>query len=88
MVLGEEFGQDCGNGLRFPMTTFFPLTQYPPALQFVVKLTPLYQGVALERGLCLGQLQWTMLVNVAYLLVMGTLGVRIASRRLRMLLQP
>ena len=25
---------------------------------------------------------------VAYLLVMGTLGVRIASRRLRMLLQP
>ena len=68
--------------------TFFPLTQYPPALQFVVKLTPLYQGVALERGLCLGQLQWTMLVNVAYLLVMGTLGVRVATRRLRMLLQP
>ena len=68
--------------------TFFPITQYPPAVQFVVKLTPLYQGVALERGLCLGQLQWTMLLNAAYLVVMGALGIRVATRRLRMLLQP
>jgi lipooligosaccharide transport system permease protein len=68
--------------------TFFPLTQYPSAGQIVVKLTPLYQGVALERGLCLGQLQWTMLLNAAYLVIMGTLGIRIATRRLRLLLQP
>ena len=27
--------------------------------------TPLYQGVALERGLTTGQLEWTMLLNVA-----------------------
>ena len=68
--------------------TFFPLSQYPTGLQWVVRCTPLYQGVALERGLTTGQLQWTMLLNVAYLVVMGAVGLRIATRRLRLLLQP
>ena len=68
--------------------TFFPLSQYPEGLQWVVKCTPLYQGVALERGLTTGQLTWTMLVNVTYLAVLGTVGLKIATRRLRVLLQP
>jgi lipooligosaccharide transport system permease protein len=68
--------------------TFFPLSQYPTALQWVVRCTPLYQGVALERGLTTGQLTWTMLLNVAYLTIMGTVGLKIATRRLRVLLQP
>jgi lipooligosaccharide transport system permease protein len=68
--------------------TFFPLSQYPEGLQWVVKCTPLYQGVALERGLTTGQLTWTMLVNVVYLVALGTVGLRIATRRLRVLLQP
>ena len=45
-------------------------------------VTPLYQGVALERGLTIGQLEWTLLLNVAYLVVMGAVGLRIATRRL------
>ena len=68
--------------------TFFPLSQYPTGLQWVVRCTPLYQGVALERGLTTGQLTWTMLLNVAYLAILGTVGLRIATRRLRVLLQP
>jgi len=68
--------------------TFFPLSQYPVGLQWVVRCTPLYQGVALERGLTTGQLTWTMFLNVAYLAVLGTVGLRIATRRLRVLLQP
>jgi lipooligosaccharide transport system permease protein len=68
--------------------TFFPLSQYPEGLQWVVKCTPLYQGVALERGLTTGQLTWTMLVNVVYLAALGTVGVKIATRRLKSLLQP
>ena len=68
--------------------TFFPLSRYPEALQWVVQATPLYQGVALERGLVLGELSWTMLVNVAYLLILGLLGLRVAGRRLTLLLQP
>lgn len=68
--------------------TFFPLSRYPTALQWVVQATPLYQGVALERGLVFGELSWSMLANVAYLVVMGIVGLRIAGRRLRTLLQP
>ena len=68
--------------------TFFPLSRYPEVLQWIVQATPLYQGVALERGLVFGELSWTMLVNAAYLLVLGLVGLRIAGRRLRVLLQP
>jgi lipooligosaccharide transport system permease protein len=68
--------------------TFFPLSQYPDAVQVVVRCTPLYQGVAIERALTTGQLQWSMLLNALYLVVMGAVGVRVATRRLRVLLQP
>jgi lipooligosaccharide transport system permease protein len=68
--------------------TFFPIEQYPHALQSIVRVTPLYQGVALERGLILGAVDWTLLVHAAYLLVMGVVGIVVANRRLRPLLQP
>lgn len=68
--------------------TFFPLSQYPAAVEWVVRCTPLYQGVALERALVLGDLSWTMLVNIAYLAAMGTIGVRVAARRVGALLNP
>ena len=29
--------------------TFFPLSQYPAALEAIIRVTPLYQGVVLER---------------------------------------
>ena len=51
-------------------------------------MTPLYQGVAIERSLVLGDLHWTLVLNVAYLVVMGLVGVRIAGKRLTTLLQP
>jgi lipooligosaccharide transport system permease protein len=66
--------------------TFFPLSTYPEALQWVVRLTPLYQGVALERGLMLGEVGWGLLGNVAYLLLLGALGVVGTGRRIRSLL--
>ncbi len=69
-------------------TTFFPLSRYPDALQWVVRCTPLYQGVALIRSLTLGGVEWTALLHVAYLAAMGVIGVRIAARRLAAVLQP
>jgi lipooligosaccharide transport system permease protein len=66
--------------------TFYPLTAYPPALQAFVRLTPLYQGVDLIRALAMGAVGPDNLVNVAYLLVMGAVGLAIASRRLGRLL--
>jgi lipooligosaccharide transport system permease protein len=68
--------------------TFYPLDRYPEALEWVVRCTPLYQGVALERALVFGDLRWSLLVHVAYLLVIGIVGVRVAGNRLRRLLQP
>ena len=68
--------------------TFFPITQYPEAVQWIVRATPLYQGVALERALVLGDVGPSMLGHVGYLLVMGWLGVRLANRRLGALLLP
>jgi lipooligosaccharide transport system permease protein len=68
--------------------TFFPLSQYPDALQTIIRFTPLYQGVVLERSLCLGDIHWTLFLNAAYLAAMGYFGVRLAARRLGRLLQP
>lgn len=68
--------------------TFFPLSQYPATLQWVVRVTPLYQGVELERALVFGDLHPGLIVNVGYLALVGWIGVRVAGRRLRTLLQP
>ena len=68
--------------------TFFPLSEYPVGVQWLVRLTPLYQGVAIERALVFGELEWTLLLNVAYLAAMGTIGLTVAGRRLRTLLLP
>lgn len=68
--------------------TFFPLSQYPTAFQWIVRCTPLYQGVALERALAFGDLSWSLLGHVAYLALLGLVGLRVAGRRLAHLLQP
>jgi lipooligosaccharide transport system permease protein len=66
--------------------TFYPLDAYPEALRVVVQLTPLYQGVDLLRSLVVGHLDASLLVHVAYLSVMGTLGLVVVARRLDKLL--
>ncbi|WP_229023174.1 ABC transporter permease [Actinomarinicola tropica] len=68
--------------------TFFPLDRYPDWLARVISVTPLYQGVALSRAVVLGDVHLGLLAHAAYLLVMGAVGVRIAGRRLGILLQP
>ena len=66
--------------------TFYPLDAYPEALRVVVQLTPLYQGVDLLRSLVVGHLDWSLLVHVVYLAVMGTVGLMVVARRLDKLL--
>jgi lipooligosaccharide transport system permease protein len=68
--------------------TFFPMSRYPVGLQWVVRATPLYQGVAMERALILGSVSWMILLHAAYLAAMGTVSLRIAGLRLSRLLQP
>ena len=67
--------------------TFFPLETYPEPLRILVQLTPLYHGVDLIRSLVVGVLSPGLLVHVAYLTVMGLIGLVIVSRRLDKLLR-
>jgi lipooligosaccharide transport system permease protein len=66
--------------------TFFPLDTLPEALRTIVVLTPLWHGVDLLRGLTVGVVGPETLVHVAYLTVMGLLGLAVVSRRLDKLL--
>ncbi|MBA3374866.1 MAG: ABC transporter permease [Actinobacteria bacterium] len=63
-------------------TTFFPLSVYPEAIEWVVQALPLYHGIELVRALSTGAVGAFQLVNVAYLLAMGVVGMFIASRRI------
>ncbi len=66
--------------------TFYPLSAYPHLLQWLVQVTPLYQGVTLCRALTTGHLGVGTLVAVAYLAAMGTGGLLVAARRIGTLL--
>ncbi len=67
-------------------TTFYPLGVYPRPIQILVECTPLYQGVSLLRGLTLGVVGPGLLWHVAYLALMGLVGLYIAGRRIGRLL--
>jgi lipooligosaccharide transport system permease protein len=67
-------------------STFYPLSVYPEPLRTIVSLTPLSRCIDLLRSLALGQLSPVLLVDVAYLLVMGGVGLWVVSRRLDKLL--
>jgi lipooligosaccharide transport system permease protein len=66
--------------------TFFPLSRYPGWLATVVRCTPLYQGVALERSLVLGTADLSSMGHALYLGALGTFGLWVATRRLARLL--
>jgi lipooligosaccharide transport system permease protein len=66
--------------------TFFPISVYPAWLETIVELTPLYRGVHMLRSFSTGEVGPTVVLDIAYLGVMGLIGVAITARRLRSLL--
>jgi lipooligosaccharide transport system permease protein len=68
--------------------TFYPLTVFPGWLQAVVRCTPLYQGVVIERSVDLGIFNWSLIFHIAYLAAMAVGGVMVTNRRLGRLLLP
>ena len=66
--------------------TFYPLSVYPAALQWVVRFSPLYHGIELVRAMTLGTVGPINLLNAAYLVALGLVGIRIARRRMAGLL--
>ena len=81
---------DVVNLITLPLflfsATFYPLDVYPPLLQNLTRISPLYHGVELIRGFTLGVLDITMIGHAGFLLAMGAAGALVASRRLEKLL--
>ena len=55
--------------------TFFPISIYPVAIQWFVRVSPLYHSITLIRALTLGSVGWINLLNAAYLLTLGVIGI-------------
>jgi lipooligosaccharide transport system permease protein len=66
--------------------TFFPISTYPDAIQWVVRFSPLYHATELLRAFNFGTVGWAQAVNIAYLTVLGLAGVYIAQKRIGRLL--
>jgi lipooligosaccharide transport system permease protein len=66
--------------------TFFPISTYPEAIEWVVRCSPLYHAVELLRALNLGTVGWAQLVNIVVLVALGTGGLLVAQRRIGKLL--
>ena len=66
--------------------TFDPLSVYPRWAQIVVECTPLFQSVAVMRGLTFGVVGPALLWHAAFLAAMGAGGLYVAGRRVSHLL--
>ena len=66
--------------------TFYPISVYPDWLETIVEVTPLYRGVHMLRSFSTGEVDAVILFDIAYLSIMGLVGVAITARRLRGLL--
>ncbi len=62
--------------------TFYPLSIYPQFVQVIIEALPLWQAIALVRGLTLGVLDLAMLGHVAYFVAMIIGGLYFTTRRL------
>ncbi len=62
--------------------TFFPISTYPIWLQHVIEALPLWQAIAMMRGLMLGELDGGLAFHVGYFVVLSVAGLWITTRRL------
>jgi lipooligosaccharide transport system permease protein len=62
--------------------TFFPVSEYPEPVRWILEAIPLYHGTELLRGLTTGLLQPRMIWDLAYLIVFCGIGLWIAMRQM------
>lgn len=80
-------GMDMAMGLLvMPMFLFsgifFPVTQLPMPLQWLLQLVPLYHGVELLRALTTDAVTLRVLWHLGWLLTTGTIAIGVAMARL------
>jgi lipooligosaccharide transport system permease protein len=66
--------------------TFYPLSVYPVAIQWIVRFSPLYHAIVLVRSLTLGTVSPSNLLDAGYLVALGLGGIWLARRRMAGLL--
>ena len=67
---------------------FFPVDRLPDLLERVARLTPLYHGVELVRGLVLGGLSTSWPIHIMFLAAFAACGIATALQTFRRRLQP
>ncbi|GAA1048057.1 ABC transporter permease [Arthrobacter russicus] len=82
-------GMDWINFVMLPMflfsATFYPLSVYPEAVQWIIQALPLWHGVELLRELGAGVIGWGTAGHLLYYVVMTVLGLILTTSRLRKL---
>ena len=58
--------------------TLYPLDVYPPAIQVITQISPLYHGVEVIRALTLGSFDISLVGHLGFLMAMGTVGLLVA----------
>ncbi|MGG5171915.1 ABC transporter permease [Pseudarthrobacter sp. J1738] len=80
---------DWINFVMMPMflfsATFYPLSVYPPAIQWFIQIMPLWHGVELLRELSVGMFTPGTWLHIFYYVAMIVLGLVLTTGRLRKL---
>jgi lipooligosaccharide transport system permease protein len=63
-------------------STFFPISKFPAAVQSVILVLPLYHATAMLRQLTTGAVSASIVVHIAYMVLIGVAAFIIAMRRL------
>jgi lipooligosaccharide transport system permease protein len=61
---------------------FVPITQFPEAVQWIVRATPLYHAVGMLRQITTGTIEVTIAGHAAYLVAGGVVAFAVAMHRL------
>ena len=62
--------------------SFFPITAFPTAVQWVIQALPLWHAVELIRGIMLGVNSGNMIIHIGYFVIMIIIGLVVTTRRL------
>ncbi|WP_285250296.1 ABC transporter permease [Pseudarthrobacter sp. fls2-241-R2A-168] len=78
---------DWINFIMLPMflfsATFYPLSVYPQAIQWLIQAMPLWHGVELLRQISVGTFTAATPIHISYYLVMTAAGMLLTTVRLR-----
>ncbi|MGX1161926.1 lipooligosaccharide transport system permease protein [Arthrobacter sp. SLBN-100] len=80
---------DWINFIMLPMflfsATFYPLSVYPQAIQWLIQAMPLWHGVELLRQISVGTFTAATSIHIGYYLLMTAAGMLLTTMRLRRL---